>query len=35
MLGELVRAEGYDDENTRYLVNRLRDGFKLRLDKTT
>ncbi len=34
MLGELLRAEGYDEQKTNYLVNGFRDCFRLRLDRT-
>ncbi len=34
-LGELLKPEGYDEQKTNYLVNGFRDGFRLRLDRTT
>ncbi len=34
-LSELLKAEGYDVQKTNYLVNGFRDGFRLRLDRTT
>ncbi len=35
MLGELLKAEGYDEQKTNYLVSGFRDGFRLSLDRTT
>ncbi len=35
MLGELLRAESYDEQKTSCLVNVFREGFRLRLDRTT
>lgn len=34
MPGKLLWEDGYDEQKTTYLVNGIREGFKLRLDRT-
>ncbi len=33
-LGKLLKAEGYEEQKTTYLVSGFKDGFRLRLDRT-